>query len=81
MNLLARFFNGCIKHSNALFWMLCALCVVLFGADFIYHKHSSFDFQEWPGFYALYAVLAYAGIITIAKLVRLILKRDNNYYS
>jgi hypothetical protein len=55
----------------------CALSVV---ADFFYHKHGDYHFQEWIAFDAAFGFLAYVGLITAAKGVRRLLMRDEDYY-
>ena len=80
MNGLAKFFEYCANHSDALYKGLLALCVVLFAADFLYHKHAHFDFEQLPGFYGLFGLASYCGIVLTAKQLRKILKRDEDYY-
>ena len=77
---LARFFEICERNADKLFWGLCVICVVLFLADFFYHKHSYFSFENIPGFYGLYGLLAYCAIVLIAKVLRRPLRRDEDYY-
>jgi hypothetical protein len=55
----------------------CALSVV---AEFFYHKHGDYHFQEWIAFDAAFGFLAYVGLITAAKGVRRLLMRDEDYY-
>ncbi len=55
----------------------CALTVV---ADFFYDKHGEFHFLEFPGFDAAYGFLAYVGLVTAAKGIRVLLMRDEDYY-
>jgi hypothetical protein len=55
----------------------CALSVV---ADFFYHKHGDYHFQEWFAFDAAFGFLAYVGLITAAKGVRRLLMRGEDYY-
>jgi hypothetical protein len=57
--------------------LACALTVV---ADFFYHKHGDYHFQEWFAFDAAFGFLAYVGLITAAKGMRRLLMRDEDYY-
>jgi hypothetical protein len=57
--------------------MACALSVV---ADFFYHKHGDYSFQEWIAFDAVFGFLAYVGLVTAAKGVRRLLMRNEDYY-
>ena len=80
MNILARFFDRCARHADRLYKALCIICAGLFGADFFYHKHGHFDFENIPGFYLFYGFIAYAVIVLSAKQLRKILQRDEDYY-
>ena len=59
---------------------LVVACVVSVGADFFYHKHGDYHFQEWFAFDAAFGFLAYVGLITAAKGIRRLLMRDEDYY-
>lgn len=50
------------------------------AADFFYHKHGDYPFQEWIGFDAAFGFLAYVGLVTTAKGVRRLLMRGEDYY-
>jgi len=60
--------------------VLIASCVLTVLADFFYHKHGDYAFQEWFAFDALFGFLAYVGLVTAAKGVRRLLMRDEDYY-
>jgi len=77
---LIAFFDRCIKHVDRLIIMVSFFCVMLFCADFIYHKHVHFTFEAWVGFFSLYGLLAYFLIVLSAKQLRKLLKREEDYY-
>jgi hypothetical protein len=60
--------------------ILIAACVLSVMADFFYHKHGEFHFQEFFGFDAIYGFVAYVGLVNLAKGVRVLLMRNENYY-
>lgn len=60
--------------------ILIAACAATVLADFFYHKHGEFHFQEYPGFDALFGFLAYVGLVNLAKGVRVLLMRSEDYY-
>jgi hypothetical protein len=60
--------------------ILIAACVLSVMADFFYHKHGDFHFQEFLGFDAIYGFVAYVGLVNLAKGVRVLLMRNENYY-
>ena len=65
---------------NFIVYALYAVCAALLLVDVFHHKHGHFAFEEWFGFYALYGFAAYMLIVNSAKLLRKLVKRDENYY-
>lgn len=59
---------------------LIAACIVTVAADFFYHKHAEYAFQQWVGFDAIFGFVAYVSLITTAKGVRRLLMRSEDYY-
>ena len=57
-----------------------AVCVLLIGADLVYHRHVLHAWESIPGFYALYGLIACVVLVLIAKELRRILMRDPGYY-
>ena len=57
-----------------------ALCAALLLADLFYHKHAHFAFENWFGFYAFFGFGAYFCIVISARLLRRLIRRDENYY-
>jgi hypothetical protein len=49
-------------------------------ADFFYHKHTHYDFQGYVGFDAFYGFVSCVLLVLVAKQVRKILMRDEDYY-
>ena len=61
-------------------WALYVVCGLLFVADAFYHKHPHFAAESWFGFYAIYGFVACVGLVLAAKVLRVILKRPEDYY-
>lgn len=80
MNTLARFFDACARNADRLYKALLIICIALFAAEFFYHKHGHFDFENIPGFYLFYGFVAYCAIVLTAKLLRKVLQRGEDYY-
>lgn len=59
---------------------LFVVCAGLFLADAFYHKHPHFKAEEWFGFYAIYGFVMCVGLVLAAKLMRVFLMRDEEYY-
>ena len=57
------------------------LCLVfLLIADPFIHKHGHYSWENVPAFYAVYGFIACVSLIFIAKLLRLLVKRKEDYY-
>lgn len=69
------------RNVNRLFWSLVLLGAGLGLADFFYHKHVHYELETWPAIYGLVGFTAYTVIIFIAKGLRLIVKRPEDYYA
>jgi hypothetical protein len=61
-------------------WTLTVVCALLLTADFFYHRHASFEIEHLFGFYAVFGFVAYVGLIFLAKGLRTILMRPEDYY-
>lgn len=69
------------RNINLLIALLCIVCAGLVLADLFYenpHPHfpieSSFGFQAWFGF------VAFVAVVFLGRLLRLIVRRDEDYY-
>jgi hypothetical protein len=67
-------------NVDRLIMLLIAVSVATVGADFFYSKHGHWHFQEWIGFDAVYGFVACVGLVLAAKVLRILLMRDENYY-
>jgi NADH:ubiquinone oxidoreductase subunit 3 (subunit A) len=54
--------------------------IILLIIDFFIHKHVHFPWEEAPEFYAVYGFIACVVLIFVAKLLRLIVERKEDYY-
>jgi hypothetical protein len=61
-------------------WTLAVVCGLLLTADAFYHKHAPFGIEDLFGFYALFGFVAYVSLIFLAKGLRVILMRPEDYY-
>lgn len=69
------------KTIDRLVFALFAVCTALFAADFLYHKHTYVEAENIPGFYALYGFVLCAGLVFGARLLRVLVKRPEDYYA
>ena len=59
---------------------LCVICALLMAADLFYHKHAYFAVEKWFGFYAFYGFIMCVLLVLAAKVMRVLLMRDEDYY-
>jgi hypothetical protein len=57
-----------------------AICILLVLADFILHRHIGFDWEKIPAFYAIYGFVACVLLVVVAKRMRNVLMRKEDYY-
>jgi hypothetical protein len=57
-----------------------AICILLVLADFVLHRHVGFDWEKIPAFYAIYGFIACVLLVVIAKKMRTIVMRKEDYY-
>jgi len=68
------------RNVDRIFWSLVGLCVLLAAFDLVYPQHGHFFWENWVGFYGVYGFLSCIGLVLLAKLLRMVLKRDESYY-
>ena len=56
------------------------ICIILVIADFIIHRHTTMGWEKIPAFYAIYGFIACVVLVVIAKLMRKVIMRKENYY-
>ena len=54
--------------------------VILLIIDFFIHKHGHFSWEVAPVFFAAYGFIGCVSFIFVAKILRLIVKRKEDYY-
>lgn len=69
------------RHVRRLFQILIVICVGLALADFLYHKHVRYAVEELPAIYGVFGFIAYVTVITLAKGLRRIVRRPEDYYA
>jgi hypothetical protein len=63
-----------------LWQLLIGVCVTLAFVGLFVDVHPHFEFEGWPAFYGGFGFIAYVSIVLIAKKLRQILRRDEDYY-
>ena len=59
---------------------LYAICAVLFGLDFVIHRHSVHPWEGLYGFYPVYGFIGCVILVLVAKWMRKGLMRGEDYY-
>ena len=65
---------------NLIIKVLMGACALSVLADFFYHKHGDYHFQEWIAFDAVFGFLVCVGLVAAAKRMRRLLMRSEDYY-
>lgn len=68
------------RNVDRLIYTLLLVGALLFGADFYYHKHVYFPIENRFGFYAWYGFICCVSLVLIAKQLRKVLRRNEDYY-
>jgi len=59
------------------FYVVCALLLLI---DILYHRHVIHAWESLFGFYALFGFVACVVLVLVAKEMRKVLMRDQDYY-
>ena len=68
------------KNVKRVLKALVLACVLMAGADLVYHRHVVHPFEGLWGFYAIYGFVACVILVLLAKEMRKLLMRDEDYY-
>ncbi|KAA3627198.1 MAG: hypothetical protein DWQ09_12735 [Proteobacteria bacterium] len=68
------------RNRDKLYYALWAVCVLIIIPDLFYDKHTYHEFEAWFGFYAIFGFVACVALILLAKQLRKLLKRPEDYY-
>ena len=60
--------------------VLYAVCALLVLAEFIVHRHIYMPLEKIPAYYAIYGFIALVSVVMLAKLLRKLVGREENYY-
>ena len=68
------------RNVTRIVYGLAVGCLLAVAADLFYRKHPHFGFEGWVGFYAGYGFVGSLALVLLAKQLRRVLKRDEDYY-
>lgn len=66
-----------IKRMLGVFFTLCAVLLLL---DFVHHRHMIHPWEQVWGFYGIFGFVACVALVLIAKALRIVLMRPEDYY-
>ena len=61
-------------------YILGGCCVLLFGLDFVIHRHVIHSWENLWGFYPVYGFVGCVILVLVAKWMRTFLMRSEDYY-
>lgn len=68
------------KNVERLLNGLYFICILLVIADFIIHRHTTMAWEKIPAFYAIYGFAACVVLVVLAKMMRKVVMRKEDYY-
>ncbi len=62
--------------------LICFYCslFILLTAELFIHPHQAFSFEYFKGFYAVYGFFSCVLLIFLAKILRSVVMKKENYY-
>ena len=67
------------KNIKRVLYLLYASCALLFGLEFVIHRHTVHSLEPVLGFYAIYGFVGCVTLVLIAKWMRTFLMRSEDY--
>jgi hypothetical protein len=67
-------------NVNRLVYGLYGLCALVLVIDVFFPKHSPFPIEHTFGFYGLFGFFACVGLVLVAKVLRRLVMRPEDYY-
>ena len=68
------------RNITFLVRLMAVICALLIILDFFVERHGYFYAEHWYGFYGIFGFATYCLIVLSAKQLRLLLKRQSDYY-
>ncbi len=80
MNERPGFFDKA-EHVRLVLRILFAICAAVVLLDLFYHRHVIHAWEDLWGFYAIFGFIACTVLVLVAKEMRKVLMRKEDYYS
>jgi len=66
-----------VKRFLGIFYISLVILLII---DLFIHKHTEFPWENAPNFFAVYGFVSCVLLIFIAKILRLFIKKNEDYY-
>ncbi|WP_252097655.1 hypothetical protein [Pseudoalteromonas sp. NBT06-2] len=80
MKLRIKYIFTELKNMSCFVYLFSTICMILFALDFMLYRHGNHPLESIPGFYAFYGFIGCVLLVIIAKWLRAVLMRPENYY-
>jgi hypothetical protein len=68
------------RNVRVIYYGVWVVCLLVGLADFLYHKHVHYEVEELPNFFGFYGFVGCVGLVLAAKVLRVFVMRDEDYY-
>lgn len=68
------------RNVQRLLWVLYAASGLVLALDLVVHRHTKHPWEEMLGFYPLYGFVGCVALVLVAKGMRKLIIRPENYY-
>ncbi len=80
MNQRRTYFFDQAQNVRKFIYGLYIICIALILIELIYHRHTIHAWENGFAFYALYGFISCVGLVLSAKVLRINVKRSEDYY-
>ena len=67
-------------NVDKIFWGLCGICAVTVVLGFMDYRNFHHPWEAWAAFFGVYGFVSCFGLVLLAKQLRKLVKRDEDYY-
>ncbi|GAB4357364.1 MAG: hypothetical protein Kow006_25120 [Gammaproteobacteria bacterium] len=68
------------KNVQRVLRLFYAICALLFVVDFLFHRHVIHPWEQLWGFYAIFGFIACVALVLVAREMRKVVMRREDYY-
>lgn len=68
------------RNVDRLVYGFYVVCAVIFAIDVFVPKHGPFAIEHWFGFYGWYGFVSCVALVLMAKVLRRMVMRSEDYY-